>query len=301
MRDEWTQVDGDVAASEGGATFGQLDTIGERIYGVHLVEVINMVDACGSDWDVQQENGEYVTESHYVDVNGIDWRTARAILDSYGWPPRPQDMRRVPYSVAKRLVYIRQHARDLAALAQWECREPSESEVRELATLDSEAETLRQWYSTPHMQRAIMAASYGGYSEGQSMTFRTLADAMDYHGIPASALYRPTEYDARPNSMLEAEWEAGKNERIAWWRGMAARMLRWYRAQVLIQPNEALQAYRVYLAVKGNYRDEDTGYSYLVELDDRVAAHLAEDASLPWQVLKIELDKVRDLLTYPSK
>lgn len=32
---EWQQVSGDVTASEYGATFAQLDTIGDKVYGVN--------------------------------------------------------------------------------------------------------------------------------------------------------------------------------------------------------------------------------------------------------------------------
>ena len=81
---------------------------------------------------------------------------------------------------------------------------------------------------------------------------------------------------------------------------MAARMLRWHRKQLDILPNEAWQAYRVYLAVKCGYRDEDIGQTYVENLESLIARHIDEDASIPWQVLKIELNLARKLLTYPT-
>lgn len=200
---EWRQVSGDVTSSEYGATFAQLDTIGERVYGVNVVQVTNMAEACGSDWNAEREHGTYGTESSYVDVDGMEYRTIRGILGSCGGASSVLDECHMPYSAAKRVVYARQRAADVRKLAAWERRALTEAESTELAQLGTEAYTLRQWFSIPRTARAEMAVSYGGYTDGQFLVFPTLAEAMDYHGIPASALWRVSEYAAQPEATQE--------------------------------------------------------------------------------------------------
>jgi hypothetical protein len=192
MRDDWKQISGDVTASEYGATFAQLDTIGDTVYGVRVVQIINLEDACG-EFDTQA--GKYVTESSYIDVDGLDWQTARRILESCGSHRETYCEPQYPETVQERLEYIKQRLRDLHDLAVWCQRKATTQESDEVHDLLTEMRTYNDWYAFPRTVRAEMAASYGGFTDGQSMTFRTFYTAMQYHGIPASALWHPAEYD----------------------------------------------------------------------------------------------------------
>lgn len=196
---EWHQIGGDVSAHTEGCIFGQVDHNSERVWDVEVVEIL-YTPARDENW--RDPDGNYLAECSSVDVDNMDWRRMRPILESCGWLYRQHEREtggadepvKVPEDVWNRVWACEMRVCELRNLARWQGRKLREAEVDQVAADIAEAETLRAWYSLPRVMRAEAAVHYGGYTDGQSLYFHTLREAMDYHDIPAAALLDPKCY-----------------------------------------------------------------------------------------------------------
>ncbi len=200
MYGEWEQVSGDGQASKYGATFAQEDYTGDRLDGVTLVEIMNMPERCGSDYDSAAEDGDYMAECAYVEVDNLSLRKIDDILGYCGEWRGKKSTTELPEEIRDRIAWCKEHAAELLKLQEWTGL-LSSADMLDYNAVTEEAESLREWFSIPAIYRAEMAHSYGGYTDGQTYTYWTLADAMDAHNVPASALWSPEEYDKRPDGI----------------------------------------------------------------------------------------------------
>lgn len=207
---DWHQTSGDVTAARHGAIFTQIDAIGERVYGVRVLEIVDLLSAVG-ERDARQMGGELLATYSYVDPDEVTLDKIKQYLASVGeWREELAYLRKdvpeyAPDEVNERLEHLRARHTDLRKLHEWNwacgIRVSPEQRERDLRPIEREVTLLVLWYSIERTRRAEIMAEYGGFTDSNQV-FRALSDAMAAYDIPREALWDQRQYDAA----AELDW-----------------------------------------------------------------------------------------------